>query len=277
MTRRQRGIRKSLSRLVKKPSTDLDLLARLWPAVKKRVALERERLLRNVPKDDPLRLQVDLLGPIKCASDETLHTQALAYAMDPRTGHQLAKRVLISLLEFLHLKYPRSGAARVLKTARKAAARISVQPEYKYSVEGFRDRSTARSDIWVEIQVMKRSAVIVIENKIKAAESDGQLGWYERKAKGWCKARGHDRYLLVFLSRDGKDATTSDGKKWVLLSYLELAAVLRKVWSDMRPALGAQWLALYLASITRGVLGINLERQRGIRVPDLQTYLGQNR
>lgn len=114
----------------------------------------------------------------------------------------------------------------------------------------------------------------MLENKIKAAESDGQLSWYERKAEAWCKARGHDRFLLVFLSREGKATATSQKKRWVALSYLELAAVLRAVWAETRPALGAQWLALYVASITQGVLGINLERPDNLTLVNIETYLG---
>jgi hypothetical protein len=275
MTSARATLTRGLNRLVRQPSSELESLQRKWPAVRNRLERKRRHLLRAIPDDDPIRLQVDLLGPIKCASDETLHTQALAYVMDPQTGHQLSKHVLLSLLEFLRSKYPRSGAARVLKTARKAGARINVKPEYRYRVEGFRHRSVARSDVWIEIQVAQRSALIVLENKIKAPESDGQLSWYERKAEAWCKARGHDRFLLVFLSRKGKATTTSQNRKWVALSYLELAAVLRKVWAETRPALGAQWLALYVASITRGVLGINLERPDNLTLVEIETYLGK--
>ncbi|MEW6690844.1 MAG: PD-(D/E)XK nuclease family protein [Pseudomonadota bacterium] len=277
MTSSRASLARGLNRLARQPSTELESLQRLWPAVRKQVERKRRHLLRAIPKDDPIRLQVDLLGPIKCASDETLHTQALAYAMDPQTGHQLAKHVVLSLLEFLRSKYPRSGAARVLRTARKAGARISVEPEYRYRVEGFRHKSAARSDIWIEIQGAKRSAVMVLENKIKAAESDGQLSWYERKAAAWCKARGHNRFLLIFLSREGQAATTYEKRRWVALSYLELASVLRKVWVEARPALGAQWLALYVASIMHGVLGINLKRHENFNLVDVQAYLGRRR
>jgi hypothetical protein len=267
-----------LNRLARQPSVELQNLERHWPAVKRAVQRKRIALSRAIPKDDPIRLQVDLLGPINCASNEVLHTQALAYAMDPHSSHQLAKHVLISILEFLRNMHPRSGAARVLRTARKAGARISVKPEYRYVVEGFRDKAVARTDIWIEIQVAKRSALVVVENKINAAESDGQLSWYERKAEAWCKARGHDRFLLVFLSKKGNDASTSANNRWVAMSYLQLAAALRKVWRKARSAPGAQWLALYIASITRGVLNIDLERHGGVTLLDIQTYLsGGNR
>jgi hypothetical protein len=264
-----------LNHLVQQPSNELKSLQQVWPAVRRGVERKRLRLFQSVPKDDPIRLQVDLLGPIKCASDETLHTQALAYAMDPKTAHKLAKRVLISVLELLRANHPRSGAARILGATRKARAQITVRPEYRYRIDGFRNRSVARSDIWIEIHVAKKSALLVLENKIDAAESDGQLSWYERKAETWCKARGHDRYLLVLLSTKGKAASTSTKNRWVAMSYLDLAAALRAVWLDTRSTLGAQWLALYIASITRGVLGIDLERHGGATLADIQTYLGR--
>jgi hypothetical protein len=273
MARVRPQVVRGLNRLARGPSAELQILQELWPSVTKAQERQRRQLMRKIPKDDPLHLEVDLLGPIKCASDETLHTQALAYAMDPHTAHQLAKRVLLALLSFLRARDPKAGVARVLRSARKATARITVKPEYRYQLPGVKDKSVARSDIWIEIQVAKKSALVVIENKIKAGESVGQLSWYEQKAAAWCKARGHNRFLLIFLSPEGKEATTSKRGKWLKLSYLELAAVLRTVWKEMRPALGAQWLALYIASITRGVLDIDLRHGRA-SLADIQTYLG---
>jgi hypothetical protein len=115
---------------------------------------------------------------------------------------------------------------------------------------------------------------VVIENKIGAAESEGQLGWYERKVEAWCNARGHNRSLLVFLTPDGREPSSTQGKKWQPVSYLQLASVLRSVWIANRKAAGAGWLALYIASIMRGVLGVDLERPGGISADQIETYLG---
>jgi hypothetical protein len=79
---------------------------------------------------------------------------------------------------------------------------------------------------------------------------------------------------LIFLSRDGQAATTSQSRKWVALSYLQLAGALRKVWAETRPALGAQWLALYIASIMHGILGFNISDET-FNVVEIETYLGK--
>jgi hypothetical protein len=151
-----------------------------------------------------------------------------------------------------------------------------VTPEYHYRVSGFQNKSLARTDIWIETQARKKSAVVVVENKIGAAESDGQLSWYERKVSAWCKARAHNRFLLIFLTPDGRKPSSSESKNWMPLSYLQLAAILRSVWINNKKAEGAGWLALYISSIMRGVLGADLERQGGISASQIETYLRGN-
>jgi PD-(D/E)XK nuclease superfamily len=263
-----------LNRLVRQPSIELEKLLRQWPKALKQFKSERSALLSQIPPQDPLRLSVDLLQSIRCASDETLHTQALAYALDPERGHGFAKGVLVALLKTVSRLYPRAGAARVLRRVEKQNVTISVTPEFRFRVEGIRNRSVARSDIWIEAKVRESAALIVIENKIRAGESQGQLAWYERKVRIWCKQHGA-RYLLIFLSKDGKPPSSANTYPWVAISYLQLAAALRMAWRHNIRSAGAEWLALYIASITKGVLGMDLERWGGVKLADVQTYLGK--
>jgi hypothetical protein len=249
---------------------------RLWPRVLKEFHHKRSRLLGKIPEDDPIRLGVDLLHPIRCASDETLHSQALAYALNPAEKHGFERSVVRALLQVIRDAYPRAGAARVLKRVQKSTAKITVTPEYRFRVEGMRNRSIARSDIWIEAKVRKHAAVIVIENKIGAGESTGQLGWYEQKVSAWCKAHG-GRCLLIFLTKNGDVAKTSKKHRWVPLSYLELASALRKAWVQNRNKEGVHWLALYIASIARGVVGIRIEDPGSFTLADMQTYLARAR
>lgn len=267
---------KEIGRIVHQPGWELRELTKLWDGAKRKLWRKRERLRRSLPSDDPIRLKVDLLHSIKCASDETLHTQALAYILDPSQKHGFGSSVLTALLEKIAAINGRAGAARILHFARRRTTRVWVKPEYRYRIEGYRDRSIARSDIWIETQARKKSSVLVIENKIGAAESDGQLAWYERKVQSWCKARGHNCRLLVFLTPDGRRASTSKKQKWIALSYLQLAATLRTAWIANRNAAGAEWLALYIASITQSVLGIDLDRPGGFSASELETYLGRH-
>jgi hypothetical protein len=231
--------------------------------------------MRSIPADDPLRRHVDLLQTIKCAADETLHTQALAYILDPSQEHGFGRRVLVALLEKVAEVNGRAGAARVLHSLRRRTTHLRVTPEYRYRVVGLGDRSVARSDLWIETQARKKSAVVVIENKIGAGESREQLAWYERKVRNWCRDRGHDRRLLVFLTPDGRPATTAKSDRWVAISYLHLASALRRAWAENRRVPGSEWLALYIASITRGVLGIDPSRPAGAHVRDIEIYLGR--
>jgi hypothetical protein len=127
----------------------------------------------------------------------------------------------------------------------------------------------------VEAHARSKSAVIVFENKVRSGESDGQLAWYERKAKQWCQARGHSRRLLLFLSRKGAKPTSAKSDSWISLSYLELACVLRRVWREHRQAPGASWLAMYIASVAQGVYGLNLSRPESLAPSDLEIYLGR--
>lgn len=263
-----------LNRLVRKPSLELEALEKVWPATRRNFIRKRRELLAAVPKDDPVRLTVDLLHSIKCASDETLHTQALAYALDPTQGHGFGKTVAQALLETIARLRPRAGAARVLRRIRKKNVKIRVRPEYRYRIEGYRNRSIARSDIWVEARVRKTSALIVIENKIGAAESEGQLTWYEQKARSWCRKEGHSRCLLIFLTRDGRIARTAKKHPWISLSYLQLAAALRTAWKRTTSSAGHSWLGLYIASISRGLLGMEPEEWDSVSLADIETYLG---
>ena len=98
-------------------------------------------------------------------------------------------------------------------------------------------------------------ALIVIENKINAPEGKGQLPRYEAEARKWCKEHKGSS-LLIYLSRDGRKVDES----WLNLSYLDLASALRYVWRRRRSAPGHAWLGLYISAITRGVLGIDIDR-----------------
>lgn len=263
-----------LRRLAYEPSWELRSLLAWWPAVEKEYSRRRERLLRSLRDNDPARLKVDLLNPIKRASDETLHTQALAYILNPLERHGFGMEALRAILRTAAKVNGRIGASRVLRTVQGATTRVSVTPEYHYKISGFRNKSVARSDIWIEMQARKESSVVVLENKLGAAESDGQLGWYELKAKAWCSARDHDRFLLIFLTPDGREPSTSVSEEWMLLSYLHLAGALRHVWRRNQGAEGASWLALYISSILHGVVGIDLNRRGGFRPGQIETYLG---
>ena len=268
-----------LLQMVERPSLELVALKRHWPEVQRKFDKERRQLDRKIPEDDPIRLSVDLLVPLNEIHTERVHTRALAYLLDPSQDHGFRRAVLVALLEKVKEGAPRSVAVfHTLHLLKVKSISVSVTPEYRYNVAGSAKRSNACPDIWIEVRTARSAALIVIENKINACESAGQLGWYERKAREWRKAeKGRRTSLLVFLAFDQAELKSSETDDWQVFSYLDLAASLRKVWKTKRNAVGRSWLGLYIASITRGLLGLDVSRPKGSDLAHFREYLGLGR
>lgn len=267
-----RAYTSALLKMVRQPSLMLSGLNEHWSALEKQILKQRRTLSNEIDEDDPIRIPVDLLSPIKRQSDETIHTRALAYLLNPSEEHGLGKDVLAAILT----KLPRGkGAAKLAELLRQKRTRVDVFPEYRYSIEGSSTRSVARNDIRIEMRTNNKAALIVIENKIDAREGEGQLGWYEADARNWRK-KNKGRSLLVYLGRK-KRQTKLDDDQWLSLTYLDLASALRNVWRRRRSRLapGHAWLGLYISAITRGVLGIDINRLEATTIKNIDTYLGR--
>lgn len=138
---------------------------------------------------------------------------------------------------------------------------VRVIPEYPYSEGGSHGQKISRCDIWIEIRSAKRYALIIIENKIDYIDAQDQLKRYEGKAKAWSRTHGAAKTLFLYLTPDGRHPSSPDRNRWLLISYLELAAILRNVWlKKTKIEAGRQWLCLYIATITHGVLGMDVNR-----------------
>jgi hypothetical protein len=120
-----------------------------------------------------------------------------------------------------------SGAAKIRAVLHHNSLSIKVHPEF------------LNCDLWLELRVKKRAALIIIENKIWAREGDGQLVSYTKKAEVWKKQHGGE-VLLIFLTRKGEPPSS---ERWVPLSYLNLATSLRKTWRENEAAAGRAWLS----------------------------------
>lgn len=277
---------KDLTHIARHASHDLSVLEKqYWPQTKAKIEKQRARLANPIPRDDPLRASIDLLSPLHKSRDETVHTSALAYLLNPDSEHGFGLTVLKELLEQINGYGTRAGS--ILRLANQAAATIRVEPEYRSSVEGVKHRSFARYDLRIEIHSRNRRELIIIENKIDAPEGREQLKTYECEAEKWGKRMGkRKRPLLVFLTLDARrpkserQPSIMRGKKWICLSYLHVAAVLRRVWKESknRNASGHPWLGLYIASLMQDVLGISLsESSWNATVEEIETYLSRAR
>ena len=282
MTRRVSAKFKSdMAKIIVAASHQLAALKPLWPNIEKQIKSKRRALVRQIPRVDPIRFTVHLLTPLGRIADETLHTRALAYLLNGDAGHGLGRSVLNSLLLQVAEARWGIGASQVSALVRRPRTRISVVPEYRYSIQGFRDRAVARCDIWITIESRKDKALVVIENKIGAPETSGQLGWYQRKARSWCKNHHARAPILIFLSPKRIEKVG-----WVSLSYVDLASALRRVWRTNRSArsrsgaaqpsaAGRAWLGFYLAAISSGVLKMDVKRPQDIDLDNLKAYLGR--
>jgi hypothetical protein len=252
--------RADLLSLIRRPTPELQLLKAHWPEAVRRLNNQHRKLrdeIRKQAADDPIFSPVDLLSTIEHALDERLHTKALAYLLDWRKRHGFGKHVLQNILE----RMPHgSGASKVSTLLRSKSSSVKVDSEFGHC------------DIWLEIAVRKRCALIIIENKIEAPEGPSQLERYAKKAKLWQKHH-KGAILLIYLTPEG-DSASSD--KWTSLSYLQLAAALRKTWLEEPNAVGRHWLGLYITTIVHGVLGADPTKLDEIDLSDLATYLGND-
>lgn len=275
MTRIPRAYKEELVRVARKENVWLPALVCNWAGPSHQLDANRKRLIGKIPDpNDPIRHCVNLLSPIGRAMDEGIHTLALAYLMnpDPTYPHGFGKSILVEMLsKFGHC----TSAKSILSILLKNNSKVSVVPEYRYKEEGIRNRSTSRCDIWVEVHSRSKHALFIIENKISSPETSGQLSWYEKRAKRWCKTFQQSVAFLVYLTLDGKAATSSSTQGWHSLSYLSLASALRRVWLEKPRAAGRAWLSLYIAAITGGIMGISMSDPSGYE-HEIELYLGGN-
>jgi hypothetical protein len=257
------SFRNKLIRLNRQPSPELELLDRHWPNVQKRIDRERRKLSKPIKDDDPIKFSLDLLTPIVRTLDENTHTRSIAFLFDKFQPHGFKTKVLRAFINLC----PSKKTVRILKLL-TLENDISVEPEFRFRTEQNTERTLGRCDIRIRIETDKGNAIIIVENKISAAEGDSQLRWYEKHADRWCKDHDPAERLLVYLTPRGIKASSAE---WVSLSYLELASVLRHVWFHNSCAPGSSWLGLYTAAVVRGVLGINPSSATPEQV---KTYLG---
>ena len=195
--------------------------------------------LAQLPADDPLLNPVSLFGTLDYGRLETAHTRALAWLLGDRE-HGFGFRLLEALLTHL---LGGAVAVRVGRVESEVVAR---------SHHG----TAGRLDVLAEGQLAgnegERSWVLVIEGKIDAGEGEDQLARYDE----WVDRRPPaDHTVRAFLTPDGREPATST-EPWHALSFLTLAAVLRRAAAGLRDRPGYHFLCYYLTGVLRDVCGV---------------------
>ena|SRR5438094_970737 len=159
-----------------------------------------------------------------------LHSRFLAELLDPKGIHDQGDRFLTAFLELLeNVRLHRPAEWRpdwvwkirteeVIRPAQVGDTRSAISELY-------------RLDIVLRCEQGK--FIMVIENKVDAAESDNQLFHYEEWLQ---KQRRFDFRNLVFLTPDGREPETISKDKCLCLSYREhVTEWLRNMANEIKP------------------------------------------
>ena len=165
-------------------------------------------------------------------------TRTLAWLLNPAESHGFGNRLLKALLRQLH------GPDMALNG-------VIVRSEQFCGAFGCDD--AGRADIWIEGRFADCGTpwLVVIEAKVDASESTGQLARYDSeigKRSAGCVHR-------VFLTPDGRPPEGGNGQ-WKPVSFAEL---VRWFWSEgfsLHDKPGYDFLRYYLAGVMRDILDL---------------------
>lgn len=190
------------------------------PAV--RDALVRQRLRRELTAE-----RFNVFDILWLTASENHHSRFLAFLLDPMAAHDQGARFLRTFVTRL-ADLPHHG---------HGACDIPVgwagwsEDDWRRCHVRLEDHTGAQGRIDV-VLYLPDGAVIALENKVHAAEGDRQLARYRRWLNSLPNPFNAAR-LLLFLTPDGRDPTTADvGDPVRLMSYGDLAKVLRTALSD---------------------------------------------
>jgi hypothetical protein len=181
---------------------------------------------------------------------ELRHSNFLAYLLSPSRPHGLGSEVLERVLRALILSIPH-------KQRPLGILKIIVGDLDSAVVERERDNI----DILIEIKAI--NLVVVIENKVGSAVTEGQLTGYKRvvqqKYHGW-------HHLFVLLNPDGSrpDDPAYNDPDYFTFSYEDLVSLLDKYLQERRGALSSEVTLIvsnYIDALRRHIVEDNELRE----------------
>lgn len=169
---------------------------------------------------------------------ELRHSNFLAFILSPTRPHGLGSTILTRLLRKLISKLePAQRSVSVLEVALADLDSTLIERE--------------RDSIDILVEIPSISLIVLIENKIFAAEGKGQLLRY----KSYIKQKFPDHHkLYVFLTPEGASASDSE---YLSLSYRELASIVEERLREHSSSLGADIkliLSHYVAMLRRHIV-----------------------
>lgn len=220
------------------------LLGRLQETSKQKLA----QLLDRLPSDHPAKCPVSLFGSMGLGRLEVAHTHTLAWLLDPKQRHGFGNRLLRALL-------------RQIGRNDTALSGVIVCAERSCGDSG--SDGAGRTDVWVEDK--QNHWLLVIEAKVDAAESDGQLARYEKEIDRCCGGGKRWDVYRVFLTPNGRPAKSARKGSAVQWNAVSFASLVHGFWAEARESgnsledrAGYHFLRYYLAGVMRDILDLPL-------------------
>lgn len=258
-------------------ASDVAWLRRRWDHIANTVFAETDAQYRahvlahgDTLRSDPAFGAEELLGPIDAARHEPTHTLALAHLLAPTgpLGDAFARELFEAIA-----RRTNDGGRDALDIARTHSAACEVLAErVEKLVAPSAHRTRVRTDLWIELPARKPELIVVIENKVDAAEGAAQLEDYDRAIDARVeKLGGTCEVWRVFLTPWGTSAGEG-ATRWIALSYTDVAIALRRAM--LVHTKSSSFAALYLATVAQRILG--LPRRDDSRVARAQrlAYVG---
>lgn len=167
--------------------------------------------LKQFDKLHRLDNRFNFFEAVNMVRQETKHSRFLAFLLDPQASHGLGHQFLGRFLSAVIAGHPAPGLSP-LKVA------ISDLHDAKVFCE--------RDHFDISVELPSLGALLVIENKIDASESEDQLMRYRDKAVA---RYGCLKFLGCFLTRDGY---VGQDDSWGVMGYATVASELRSILAD---------------------------------------------
>lgn len=167
--------------------------------------------LKQFDKVHRLESRFNFFEAVGIVRQETKHSRFLAFLLDPKASHGLGEQFLRRFISGLIENHPAPGVS-LLKVATSDLHDAKVICE--------------RDHFDISVELPSLGLLLVVENKIDAAESEDQLTGYRDLATN---RYGGLKFLGCFLTRDGYQG---QDESWGLMSYAMVANELRSILSE---------------------------------------------
>jgi PD-(D/E)XK nuclease superfamily len=172
--------------------------------------------------EDSLR-DFNLFVALGAVNTEIKHSNFLAWLLDPNENHGFGDIIVKRLLQRSMLDVNRSGPVTPVDLDLMDLSDLEIRRE------------------WSEIDVLLISQmnrlVVVIENKIGASESDGQLAKYRRRVCADFAREDGWRHIFIFLTIDGDEASD---ESYTTLSYTAFVDLLESTLRNRADSLSSE-------------------------------------